>query len=96
MDFGFHVPLETMCVGTSKPSQPGRKQVMEVLNGHRGGPHGLRVVASHMPRSAQSNELLLADAVSRAAADQSPWLGGPASWQFDLELSDIFTCCRVP
>lgn len=35
------------------------------------------------------------DAVSWTA-DQSPWLGGPALCQFDLELSDIFPCCCIP
>jgi hypothetical protein len=37
---------------------------MEVLNGHRWDPHGLGVVASPMPWSSQSRELLLAEAVS--------------------------------
>lgn len=31
-----------------------------------------------------------------AAADLSPWLGGPASCQFDLELNAMFTCFYVP
>lgn len=89
MDFGFHVSLERLCGGTSKPSQPGGKQVMEVLNGYGGGLHGLGVVASHMPHLPSQMNSHWLDAVSwTAAAGQSPW--------FDLELSDICPCCCIP
>lgn len=50
------------------------------------GPQVLRALAPVCPESPQSKPLL-ADAISWAAADQSPWLEGPTSCQLDLELS---------